>query len=61
MPPPWKDYLMEEIYGPDYCWETGVYGPDYCWETSRDDDYRHDIVERRGDYVWNDLFDRDDE
>ena len=52
---------MEEVYGPDDCWETEVYGPDYCWETSQDDDYRPDIVERPGDYVWNDLFDRDDQ
>ena len=49
VPPPWEDYLMEEVYGPDY-----------CWEISLDDDYRPDIVERPGDYVWNDLFDRDD-
>ena len=50
VPPPWKDYLLEVVYGPDY-----------CWEISQDDDYRPDIVERPGDYVWNDLFDRDDE
>ena len=61
VPPPWKDYLMDEVYGPDDCWETDVYGPDYCWESSQDDDYRPDIVERPGDYVWNDLFDRDDQ
>ena len=60
-PPPWEDYLMEEVNGPDYCWEKEVYGPDYCWEISQDDDYRRDIVERPGDYVWNDLFDRDDQ
>ena len=46
VPAPWDDYIMEEVYGPDYC--------------SQDDDYRPDIVERRGDYVSNDLFDRDD-
>ena len=59
VPPPWDDYLMELIYGPDHCWETEVYGPDYCWKITWDDDYRPDIVERPGDHVWNDLFDGD--
>jgi hypothetical protein len=55
------DYRWEkEVYGPDYCWETEVYWPDSCWEISQDDDHRPDIVERPGDYVSNDLFDRDD-
>ena len=39
----------------------GIYGLDYCWEISQDDDYRPGIVERPGNYVWNVLFDRDDQ
>ena len=50
VPSPYEDYLMEEVYGPGYCSQ----------DDDQDDDYLPDIVERPGDYVSNDLFDRDD-
>ena len=58
-PHPWQDYLLEEVHGPVGWWEEEVYGRDYCWETGPIT-IGPDIVEYYGDPVWIDLLDADD-